>query len=182
MKIKQKNLFVSILIIIALGAAACRSSSSRGVNQSNASQNMNESTDANVEIKTDLEDLEKQINLPTPPPREVKWTAKIFDNSKGMVPGPTDYHLTALLKYDDPSAAELMRKLEIQTAEKSLGNTSVKSWFPDEVKTEAKTVDGRTYLEGAKYSFNDFLRPPYRNGNLIRVGKTNYFVLNLFSF
>ncbi len=187
MKNKPNFSFVSALIMIALVVAACDSSNSQAVNntavnnQSNASRNMNESTAKNVEIKTDIESLEKQINLPVRP-SEVKWTAEIFDNSKGAVPGPTDYRLTALLKYDEKSAAELVQKLEAQTAEKSPGNTDVKSWFPDEVKNEAKTVDGRTYLEGAKYLPDGFLHSPYRNGNLIRIGETNYFVLNLFSF
>jgi hypothetical protein len=187
MKNKPNFSFVSALIVFTLAGAACDSSNSQAFNntavnnQSNASRNMNESTAKNVEIKTDIGSLEKQINLPVRP-LEVKWTAEIFDNSKGAVPGPTDYRLTALLKYDEKNTAELVQKLETQTADKSLGNTDPKSWFPEEVRNEAKTVDGKTYLEGAKYSPNSFFRSPYRNGNLIRVGKTNYFVLNLFSF
>ena len=173
--------------MIALAAAACSSSNSRAVadttvnNQSNASRNMNESTAENVEVRTDIENLEKQINLPVRP-QEVVWTAEVFDNSKGAVPGPTDYRLTALLKYDDKSAAELKRKLGAEIMETSLGNADVKPWFPDEVKKEAKTADGRTYLEGEKYSPASFFKSNYRNGNLIRVGNTNYFVLNVFSF
>ena len=175
------------LVMIALLMAACASSNSQAVNnaavnnQTNASRNMNESIARNVEVKTDVEGLEKEINLPVRP-AEVKWTAEVFDNSKGAVPGPTDYRLTALLKYDDKSAAELVRTLRAEIVDTSLGNADVKSWFPDEVKKEAKTVDGRTYLEGAKYSPAGFLNSKYRNGNLIRVGNTNYFVLNLFSF
>lgn len=172
--------------MIALLLAACASSNSQAVNnavnnQTNAAQNMNESIARNVEVKTDIEGLEKQINLPVRP-AEAKWTAEVFDNSKGAVPGPTDYRLTALLKYDDKSAAQLVQKLQTEIVDTSLGNADVKSWFPEEVKKEAKTVDGRTYLEGAKYSPAAFLNSKYRNGNLIRVGNTNYFVLNLFSF
>jgi hypothetical protein len=187
MKDKPKFYLVSALIIIALTATACDSSNSQAVanttvnNQSNASRNMNESTAKNVEVRTDIENLEKQINLPVRP-QQVIWTAEIFDNSKGTVPGPSDYRLTALLKYDEKSAAELTQKLGAEIMETSLGNADVKPWFPDEVKSEAKTIDGRTYLEGAKYSPDGFLRSPYRNGNLIRLGKTNYFVLNVFSF
>jgi hypothetical protein len=174
------------LVMIAL-TAACANSNSQAVNnvavnnQPNASRNMNESSAPNVEVKTDIEGLEKQINLPVRP-SEAKWTAEVFDNSKGAVPGPTDYRLTALLKYDDKSAAELMEKLRAEIVDRSLGNADVKSWFPDEVKKEAKTVDGRTYLEGEKYSLAGFFKSNYRNGTLIRVGSTNYFVLNLFSF
>ncbi|HEX9960032.1 MAG TPA: hypothetical protein VGB00_03820 [Pyrinomonadaceae bacterium] len=187
MKDKPKFYLTSALIMIALAAAACSSSNSRAVadttvnNQSNASRNMNESTAENVEVRTDIENLEKQINLPVRP-QEVVWTAEVFDNSKGAVPGPTDYRLTALLKYDDKSAAELKRKLGAEIMETSLGNADVKPWFPDEVKKEAKTADGRTYLEGEKYSPASFFKSNYRNGNLIRVGNTNYFVLNVFSF
>lgn len=174
---------MSVLIMIAVLMTACGSSNSQAVinNQSNISRNMNESTAKNVEVKTDFEGLEKQIKLPVRP-SEVKWTAEFFDNSKGAVPGPNDYRLTALLKYDDKDIPELVKKLSTEIADTSLGNTELKAWFPEEVKSEAKTIDGRTYLEGAKYSPEEFLRPPYQNGNLIRVGKTNYFVLNLFSF
>lgn len=179
---------MSVLIMIVVLMTACGSSNSPAVvnraaanNQSNVSRNMNESNAPKAEVKTDIEGLEKQINLPVRP-AEVKWTAELFDNSQGAVPGPSDSRLTALLKYDDKGAAELIKKLEADPQEKSLGNTDLKSWFPDDVKSEAKTVDGRTYLEGAKYSPNVFFRSPYLNGNLIRVGQTNCFVLNLFSF
>lgn len=142
---------------------------------------MTESSEKNVKVETDISALEKQINL-TARPVAAKWTAETLDNSKGAVPGPTDYRLTALLEYDEKSAAELARRLDSRTSEKSLGNADVQSWFSEPVKREAKTVDGRTYLEGARYSADEFLRSPYQNGTLVRVGKTNFFVLNLFSF
>jgi hypothetical protein len=182
---QSKFSFMPVLIIIALLMTACGSMSSQAVinadNQPNASRNMNESTAKNVEVKTDLEGLEKQINLPVRP-SEVKWTAEFFDNSKGIIPGPSDYRLTALLKYDDTDIAELIKKLSTEISDTSLGNTDVKLWFPENVKKEAKTIDGRTYLEGAKYSPTAFFRAPYQNGNVTRVGDTNYFVLNLSSF
>lgn len=138
---------------------------------------MNESNVKTTEVKTSIEDLETQINLPVRP-SEVKWTAEVFDNSRGMVPGPNDYRLTALLKYDEKTAAELIKKLEAE----NLGNADVKDWFPDQVKNSAKTSDGKTFLEGVKFSPAPFFHGSYQNGNLIRVGETNYFVLNLFSF
>jgi hypothetical protein len=184
---QPKFYFTPVLIMMAALITACGSVNDQAVvnapvnNKSQTSRNMNESTAQNVEVRTDLEGLEKQINLPVRP-SEVKWTAEFFDNSKGAVPGPDDYRLTVLLKYDDRGAAELIKILEAPAPEKSTGNTDVKAWFPDEVKSEAKTIDGRTYLEGAKYLPGGFVRAPYQNGNLIRVGTTNYFVLNLFSF
>jgi len=168
----------SSLVVIVFAISACGvSNSATANNQTRNSRNMNESTAKLAEVKTSIEELEKQINLPVRP-SEVKWMAETFDNSKGTVPGPSDYRLTALLKYDEKSAVELVKKLEAENA----GNTDVKNWFPDEVKNSAKTVDGKTFLEGAKYSPNSFFRGSYKNGNLIRVGETNYFVLNLFSF
>lgn len=170
--------FKSALVVIVFAMSACAvSNSATANNQPRKYGNMNESTAKNTEVKTSIEELEKQVNLPVRP-SEVKWTAEVFDNSKGDVPGPTDYRLTALLKYEEKSAAELVKTLESE----NLGNTDVKNWFPDEVKSLAKTSDGRTFLEGAKYSPTPFFRGSYQNGNLIRVGETNYFVLNLFSF
>ncbi len=115
-------------------------------------------------------------------PIEAKWTADTLDNSKGAIPGPTDYRLTTLLKYDEKGAKELVKILEAETDERSLGNTDINEWFPKEVKKEAKTLDDRSFLEGAKYQPDSFLRAPYTGGKLVRVGETNYFVLNLFSF
>jgi hypothetical protein len=187
MKSKPNFSFMPVLIMMIVLAAACGSSSSQAVdnavvgNRSNASRNMNESNAKTPEISTDIEGLEKQIKLPVRP-AEVKWTAETFDNSQGAVPGPSDYRLTALLKYDDKGAAELVDKLAAQISDTSLGNADLKPWFPDEVKKQATTRDDRKYLEGAKYSPEAFFHAPYQNGNLIRVGQTNYFVLNLFSF
>lgn len=151
------------------------------VNKTNDLRNMNQSTAPESEIKTDAAELEKIINFPVRP-LEVKWTEEIFDNSKGAVAAPSDRRLTVLLKYDEKSAAELTSKISPEISETSLGNTEVKEWFPDEVKKMAQTNNGKTFLEGAKFPFKDFSRPPYSNGKLIRIGTSNYFVLNLFSF
>lgn len=168
----------SALVVIVFTMSACAVSNSATVDNRTAnSRNMNESNVKTTEVKTSIEELEKQVNLPVRP-SEVKWTAEVFDNSKGMVPGPNDYRLTALLKYDEKTATELVKKLEAENS----GSSDVKDWFPDEVKNSAKTSDGKTFLEGAKYSPAPFFRGSYQNGNLIRVGETNYFVLNLFSF
>ncbi|HQU82395.1 MAG TPA: hypothetical protein PKY59_04680 [Pyrinomonadaceae bacterium] len=173
--------FQTALVVISLAFAACGVSNSATANRQTNPRNMNESNVKTTEVKTSIEELEKQINLSVRP-SEVKWVAEIFDNSKGMIPGPNDYRLTALLKYDDKTTAELVKKLELETSEKSLGNTDIKEWFPEEVKNSAKTMDNRKFLEGAKYQPKSFFRGTYQNGDLIKVGETNYFVLNLFSF
>jgi len=169
------------LVVVAFVLSACGVLNSATENNQTKLRNMNESTAQKTEVKTSVEELEKQINLPVRP-SEVKWTAEFFDNSRGAVPGPNDYKLTALLKYDEKSAAELIKKLDTEIMEQSLGNADVQAWFPEEVKNTAKTIDNRKFLEGAKYSPKAFFRAPYQNGELIRVGETNYFVLNLFSF
>ena len=187
MKITPTFSFALVLTAISLSLTACGSLNTPPVNdiaannQPNVSRNMNQSNAQNAEVKIDLAELEKQINLPVRP-SEVKWAAETFNNETGAVPGPNDYRLTALLKYDEKSVAELTKKLESETAEKSSGRTDVKTWFPDEIKNQAKTVGGRQFLEGEKYPIESFARGNYRNGVLIRVGTSNYFVLNLFSF
>ncbi len=144
-------------------------------------RNMNQSTARNIEIKTDIESLRDKINLPREPV-EVQWTEEIFDNSKGAAPAPSDQRLTALLRYDSQTAAELTRQLDVQSAEKSLGNAEIKDWFPTDVKNLATEINGKTKLVGAKFSPAEFYRGAYRNGTLIRVNDSNYFVLSLFSF
>ena len=187
--IKRQFSYPAVVVIMVLitTAFSCASLNGKAVNvpvndrHSNNSQNMNQPDAKNSEVKSDIETLSKQINLPVLPV-EAKWTAETLDNSKGAVPGPTDYRLTALLKYDEKGAKELVQRLEAEGAEKSLGNVEISQWFPEEVKKEAKTIDDRFVLEGAKYEPDLFLRVPYTGGKLIRVGETNYFVLNLFSF
>lgn len=142
---------------------------------------MNEPTVSQKEVKTDVEGLEKKISLPVKPV-EVVWVDDFIDNSKGTVPGPSDYRLTAVLKYDAQSSEELVKKLGDSNTEQSTGTTDIKEWFPAEVKSKSQNKDGKIYLEGTKFSAQLFFRQPYLNGNIIRVGKTDYFILNLFSF
>lgn len=179
--------FVLIAVVASGASAACGSPTSplptNAANnlRVNKSRNMNENNIKKMEANTDISELEKKIELPARP-LEAKWTEEVFDNSKGSVPAPTDYRLTALLKYDESSTNQLIEKLSRANMDQSLGNTEIKDWFPADVQSQAQTRDGKTYLEGAKYSPEEFFRNPYRNGNLIRLGTTNYFVLSLFSF
>lgn len=178
---------MSALIVVVIWMTACGSNAGQAVTgknaggETNATRNMNQSTAKNVEVRTDIEGLEKLIKLPVRP-SEVKWTAEVMDNSKGSVPGPSDYRLVAVLKYDGETAEKLAGEAGTDPTAKFVGNADVKPWFPDEVKSVAKTTDGRTSLEGTRYSAAKFANPPYNNGSLVRVGETNYFVLNLFSF
>lgn len=184
------NFSFVLIAVIAVGASAACSSPSTPLptnaannTRVNASRNTNENDPEKIQMEanTNINELEKKIKLPVRP-LEVKWTEEIFDNSKGSVPAPTDYRLTALLKYDEAGANQLIENLSRTNMEQSIGNTEFKDWFPADVKSKVQMRDGKTYLEGAKYSPEEFFRNPYRNGNLIRLGKTNYFILNLFSF
>lgn len=170
-------LYKSLLIgIIIIQMTACALLNGQAVNN----QNMNQST-AKAETKTDIEALAKTINLPVRP-QEAKWQSKTMGtNATPSVPGPSDYVLTAVLKYSDSDVQELIKKLNAVPTDKKLANAEVEEWFPEEVKKAAKTVEGKEKIEGANYAPDAFLRSPYSNGKVLRVGETNYFIVKVFT-
>lgn len=187
MKFRIKKFCLLILIVPSVltgcKAVSVQSDNINGIigNQTDNKKNMNKAAETATEVKTDVEGLEKKINLPFRPV-EVKWVEEFMDNSEGLVPGPSDYRLTALLKYDSETAERLVKQISADADTQPLGNTDSQDWFFDEVKSKIQTKDGRTYLEGTEYPPEAFFRPPYNNGKIIRLNGTNYFVLNLHSF
>jgi Fe2+ transport system protein B len=170
------------IVVVAVQLTACAFINSQTVDgNADNSRNMNQSTQKNAEVSTDIDALAKAMNLPVRP-TEAKWQAKALGNTENRAPGPTDYSLTAVLKYNDAEAQELIKKLESVPVEKKTANIEVEGWFPEEVKKNQKTVDGINRLKGANYSPDAFLRSPYSGGRVVRVGETNYFIVKLLTF
>ena len=138
-------------------------------------------TPDNKNISTDIEKLSQHIALPVRP-SEAIWQQEVLGKQNTNVPGPTDYRLTAVLRYDASDVQALLQKVGPSTREAETRNVEVEAWFPDEVKKLARDDDGVSTVEGYRYEADAFLRSPYSSGKLIRAGQTNYFVLKILSF
>jgi hypothetical protein len=141
---------------------------------------MAQTSDQQKEISADIERLSKQIALPVRPV-EVLWRQEVLGKQNSTVPGPRDYRLVAVLKYDEKDVRALIEKVGGESKETDVGNVDVEAWFPEAVKKFAQKNDDGMILEGATYTADSFLRAPYSSGKLVRAGQTNYFVLNIFS-
>lgn len=138
---------------------------------------MQSSPKTNETISRDVEELAKNINLPLRP-TEAVWKKTLRNNEDGLVPGPNDYYLSAVLKFDDADAEKIAGQ-EKDDFEK--GAVEIEEWFPEELKKIGKDFDGEKLLSGEKYDVKNFSRAPFSNGTLVRVSGTNYFILNLHS-
>ena len=55
---------------------------------------------------------------------------------------------------------------------------ATESWFPPELISQGD-ISGESALNGQSYAANDFIRPPYSEGKLIRIENSDYFILEL---
>lgn len=62
-----------------------------------------------TQISTDSEQLQKLIDLSEFKPEKIKFKYKFIDNSKGRVPGPSDYSLEAILYFDDETMEKIWK-------------------------------------------------------------------------
>lgn len=150
-------------------------------NRSSTNEAKNMTPDRKTNESTDIDALARLITLPVRPV-EATWRQEILGKHETSVPGPTDYRLTAVLKFDATDVPKLIEKSGKSPGEASRGSIEIEPWFPEEVKGVAHTRDDETVVEGDRYSPDLFLRSPYSGGKLIRVGQSNYFVLRILSF
>lgn len=62
-----------------------------------------------AEISTDVNQLQKLIDLSEFKPENVKFKYIFIDNSKGRVPGPSDSYLEAVLYFDDKMMERILK-------------------------------------------------------------------------
>ena len=55
---------------------------------------------------------------------------------------------------------------------------ATETWFPPELISQGD-ISGESALNGQSYAANDFIRPPYSEGKLIRIENSDYFILEL---
>jgi hypothetical protein len=171
------------MVAIALLFSACLSPQESNIDSNtlrpNINTNFNSNTDANSNTSEDDETaLNTLINLPFVP-KENAWRKERItaDANSNVAPEPTDYKLTAVLKFSENDTQELISK--------SKGNKmpfktelEAESWFPAELIAKGET-SGDSTLKGLAYGVEDFVKAPYSSGVLIQIDDTDYFVLVL---
>lgn len=172
------KLNIAALMMIVFSICGCSFLSN---DSANGRGNTNSATGKQAEVRNDIEALARTINLPVRP-TEALWQIKTMGVENSRAPGPTDYQLTAVLKFDAANTAILLERLGESSAPKPTDNVEIAEWFPEEIKKAAQPNGTALKLKGTIYAPDSLLRPPYSSGTLIRVGTTNYFVLKAFTF
>lgn len=174
-KFISRSLITHIIIITGLFIASCADQNPENVNMNSSPTNANLNTN---QVKDDVAELLLVIRLPEVP-TEAVWREETLGNASNRAPGPTDRKLTAVLKYDDATAAKLLSLIEKHKKPEST-EIGAENWFPEELVAQSQ-VSGNEMLKGTTYGANDFLNMPYGNGKITRIENTNYFVLELFT-
>ncbi len=138
-------------------------------------------TKMTTETKTDISELKKHISLPFEPQSAV-WQISSPTKNESGVPGPTDWQLHAILQFSEADAEKIVAAA---TKRQNPDSDAVfwEDWFPAELKKNIapEKVSDRDVLNGLSYDAGDFHKSPLINGTLVRIGKTNYFFLSLFT-
>lgn len=167
--ILQKSLWLLLLPVIfsagGCGASQLDSNSNARINSNASTANSNGASVAN----DDTAALAAQILLPFVP-EEVVWREEPIKKSD-------DKKLTAVLKYTEEDAKNLVAQAEKHRPAETV-EIGAESWFPQELVAQSQMA-GDDSLKGAAYAANDFLQVPYKNGRLIKVENSNYFILEL---
>lgn len=168
--------FLLILLFTAF-LSACEEKTA--INRQLPDRNINTMPEKKPDISEPSKDIEKlaeAINLKFKP-SEAVWHAKTLGNPDNRVPGPTDHQLIAVMKFNADDEQKFVESLK-KDPEMKIGNTDIKEWFPDDLKA-LKNEENK--IIGEKFSADDFLRPPYSNGLLLKVKDSNYYILNIYS-
>lgn len=131
-----------------------------------------EAPDMNA-FQEDVEQLSALITLPSAP-LEAKWTQYTLGNPNSDAPGPTDYAVIAVLRYDTATAAEIASQLGAQSNGRDwyVDGNFVRPWFPDEVKASIvpDELSNLQMVNQPAYDPTLFAKPPLLQGYAYVVG------------
>ncbi len=88
--------------------------------------------------------------------------------------GPSDLRLLAVLQFSPKGAAKIEASARKHGAAQGGDEVEAKSWFPSSLKQNS-------VIRGSKWKPDDFARMSLQNGFVMRAGKTNFFVLSLYT-
>lgn len=156
-----RNALILALFAMALSASGC------GGNQanSNAAANANTTQANSNSTKTNVEELGMMINVPYES-EEVFWREDAQHKK-----------LVAVLRFSQAEASRLVADAEKVRPPQQV-NINPESWFPPELIAQSD-MSGDDTLNGKSYAANAFLQDPYKDGRIIKIDDSDYFVLEL---
>lgn len=167
---------LSFLIVVQL-FSACARNTADSPNSSAGQQADNRNKVENPEkIGDTAEDLKTLINIPFEP-EETVWRENKAQGSAGGAASNDRKNLTAIFRFSAEDADKLAAKAEThKTPTPTLVQTE--EWFPAELIAQSE-LSGDETLKGTGFAADDFVQPPYTQGQIVRIENSNYFILEL---
>jgi hypothetical protein len=133
---------------------------------------------AAIPVSTDVKKLSKLVTL-SYRPLSVVWREKTMGASGSGAPGPTDYSLTAVLRFRPQDMSNIeSAALKVQSAKNA--EMPVQGWFPAWLqKHVVKKPNGDQVIRGRRLDASAFHKMSLSQGYLLRVGQTSIAVLAL---
>lgn len=163
----QYFLLLAIVFIASCGGPTDSGNNAARTNSRQSSVNANSSNGA--ASNDDTAALAAQILMPIVP-EEVKWREEAIRNSDGK-------KLVAVLKFTAEGAANMIAQASRHRPSEAVV-LAPEDWFPEELVAQSQLA-GDDSLRGDAYAASDFLQLPYKNGRLVKIENSNYFVLEL---
>jgi len=156
-----RNALILALFAMALSAAGCGGDQAN----SNAATNSNTAQANSNSTKTNVEELGMTINVPYES-EEVFWREDAPHTK-----------LVAVLRFSQAEANRLIADAEKVRPPQQV-NINPDSWFPPELIAQSD-MSGDDTLNGKSYAANAFFQDPYKDGRIIKIDDSDYFVLEL---
>ena len=164
MKIFQMRVFFIFIAVIFLLSACV------GKESANQNANLAENNKKNANLnppKDDIEEFAKIVNLSLTP-EEVTWRETDAQNSKKLI---------AVLKFSAQDTQTIVSQAEKHKPAVP-AELDAETWFPPELIAKSQESGDET-LKGSEFAANDFFLNDYKNGRVVRINDSNFFVLEL---
>ena len=154
-----------LILTLILSALLLENACGVGQSNSNSSANVNAAQANSNATKTNVEELGMLINVPYES-EEVFWRDDLQHKK-----------IIAVLRFSQSEANRLISDAtKIQPPQQVSINPE--SWFPPELVAQSET-SGDDTLSGKAYPANAFFQDPYKEGRIINIDDTDYFILEL---
>ncbi|MBC7899870.1 MAG: hypothetical protein H7070_07420 [Saprospiraceae bacterium] len=153
--------FLTGMFIGCSGTQSNSNSSASNISPVNTAQ-----TQANT-AKDNIEELGLLVSLPFEA-EEATWKEELEKNK-----------LTAVLRFTAEDTKKILAGLQQYTPAQPV-NITTERWFPADLIAQSE-MNGDNLLKGNSYSAQDFYRPPYTNGKIVKIENSDYLILELFS-
>ncbi|MDQ3798692.1 MAG: hypothetical protein M3384_04520 [Acidobacteriota bacterium] len=168
--IRAGAIWLLLLLLSVILSISCGSQSEPNAGNGKANSNSPNAVNENSTIANDdVAALGNQVLLPAVP-EEVRFVEKDGKNT-------SDKKLTAVMKFTAEDAKNLAAQAEKHRPAEAV-ELGTENWFPEELVAQSQ-LSGTESLNGNAYAPTDFIQLPYKEGRLVKIENSNYFVLEL---